>query len=240
MSTGVFTVLFLCTGHAARRSMAEAILHPMASDRFYASSAGSPPQGKVHPYALNVPRHFQYPAHGLRSKSWEALTGCEAPPIDDVIAKPAIDHVAAVAGRGQREQRVAGLAPRLHAAREDAVEAFVVGCACEVRHVADGLRGEPNRGPGGPQRGVAIAPACRASQWRRGSTLGLQSPEGTYAAVCQGRVCSRDSIIGIGADRCERVTLWMAAVVVRRKRARVYFGLNALEKVRFETNGKAD
>ena len=86
MSTGVFTVLFLCTGHAARRSMAEAILHPMASDRFYASSAGSPPQGKVHPYALNVPRHFQYPAHGLRSKSWEALTGCEAPPIDDVIA----------------------------------------------------------------------------------------------------------------------------------------------------------
>ena len=86
MSTGVFTVLFLCTGHAARRSMAEAILHPMASDRFYASSAGSPPQGKVHPYALDVLRHFQYPTHGLRSKSWEALTGREAPPIDDVIA----------------------------------------------------------------------------------------------------------------------------------------------------------
>ena len=41
VSTGVFTVLFLCTGHAALRSMAEAILHPMASDRLYASSGES-------------------------------------------------------------------------------------------------------------------------------------------------------------------------------------------------------
>jgi hypothetical protein len=53
-----------------------------------------------------------------------------------------LDHVAAVAGRRQHEQRVAGLAPRLHAAREDAVEALVVGRAGEVRHVADGLSGE--------------------------------------------------------------------------------------------------
>jgi protein-tyrosine-phosphatase len=85
MSERVFTVLFLCTGNSARSIMAEAILHQLAPARFKAYSAGSHPKGTVHPYALEVLQHFQYPTDGLRSKSWEEFTGPHAPPIDFVF-----------------------------------------------------------------------------------------------------------------------------------------------------------
>jgi arsenate reductase (thioredoxin) len=75
MSARIFTVLFLCTGNSARSIMAEAVLKKLAPEKFHAYSAGSHPQGTVHPYALEVLEHFQYPTDGLRSKSWEEFTG---------------------------------------------------------------------------------------------------------------------------------------------------------------------
>lgn len=65
--------------------MAEAIRNHLAPDRLRAYSAGSHPKGTVHPYALDTLRHFAYPTHGLRSKSWEEFADPEAPPIDVVI-----------------------------------------------------------------------------------------------------------------------------------------------------------
>jgi arsenate reductase len=85
MSERIFTVLFLCTGNSARSIMAEAVLNTIAPDKFRAYSVGSHPKGTVHPYALEVLQHFQYPTGGLHSKSWEAFTGPQAPPIDFVI-----------------------------------------------------------------------------------------------------------------------------------------------------------
>ena len=52
-----------------------------------------------------------------------------------------------------------------------------------------------------------LLPPAERPVRRRGSALGLQSPEEIYAAVCQGRVCRRDNIVGIGADGCGRLTL---------------------------------
>jgi arsenate reductase len=78
-------VLFLCTGNSARSIIAEALLHHLAPEQFTAYSAGSHPKGTVHPYALDVLRHFHIPTEGLRSKSWEEFTGPEAPPIDFIF-----------------------------------------------------------------------------------------------------------------------------------------------------------
>jgi protein-tyrosine-phosphatase len=85
MSVRLFTVLFLCTGNSARSIMAEAVLKKLAPEKFSAYSAGSHPKGTVHPYALEVLEHFQYPTGGLRSKSWEEFTGPDVPPIDFIF-----------------------------------------------------------------------------------------------------------------------------------------------------------
>jgi len=85
MSTRLFTVLCLCTGNSARSIMAEAIFNYLAPARFRAYSAGSHPQGTVHPYALDTLRHSEYPTHGLRSKSREECTGRDTPLIDFVM-----------------------------------------------------------------------------------------------------------------------------------------------------------
>ena len=69
-------------GHLPAASWLEALLNHLAPEKFTAYSAGSHPKGTVHPYALEVLRHFQVPTEGLRSKSWEEFTGPEVPPID--------------------------------------------------------------------------------------------------------------------------------------------------------------
>ncbi|HEU5398560.1 MAG TPA: arsenate reductase ArsC [Gammaproteobacteria bacterium] len=78
-------VLFLCTGNSARSVLAEAILNAKAEGRFQAYSAGSHPQGTVHPLALAVLETCGLPTAGLASKSWEHYAGDEAPHMDVVI-----------------------------------------------------------------------------------------------------------------------------------------------------------
>lgn len=81
----VFHVLFLCTGNAARSIIAECILNRLGRGKFRAYSAGSPPRGSVHPYALELLQHYQYDIHHLRSKSWREFSVPEAPPLDFVF-----------------------------------------------------------------------------------------------------------------------------------------------------------
>ena len=81
----VFNVLFLCTGNSARSIMAESLLNHLGQDRFRAYSAGSHPKSEVNPYALEVLQHHQYATDELRSKSWEAFSGPEAPPLDFIF-----------------------------------------------------------------------------------------------------------------------------------------------------------
>ena len=81
----VFNVLFLCTGNSARSIMAECLLNRLGHGKFQASSAGSHPKGTVHPYAVELLRHYGYPTDHLRSKSWDEFTGPEAPPLDFVF-----------------------------------------------------------------------------------------------------------------------------------------------------------
>lgn len=118
----MLNVLFLCTGNSARSILAEAILAKDGAGRFASHSAGSFPKGEPHPMALTVLASRGYAADGWRSKSWNAFSGKDAPPIDVVItvcdnaagevcpvwpghpvqAHWGIEDPAAVEGEGQR------------------------------------------------------------------------------------------------------------------------------------------
>ena len=80
-----FNVLFLCTGNSARSIMAEAILNHKGRQQFKAFSAGSHPQGEIHPSALQQLARVGLPLDGLRSKAWDEFAPPDAPRMDFVF-----------------------------------------------------------------------------------------------------------------------------------------------------------
>ena len=85
MSDRIYNVLFLCTGNSARSIMAEALLNKLGAAHFRGFSAGSTPNGMVHPLTLKVLQGFDIPTAGLRSKSWDEFGGPDAPVMDFVF-----------------------------------------------------------------------------------------------------------------------------------------------------------
>lgn len=78
-------VLFLCTGNSARSILAEVMLNTMGAPRFRAYSAGSHPNGKVNPFAIELLQRNRLPVDGLRSKSWDEFAAPGAPELDFVF-----------------------------------------------------------------------------------------------------------------------------------------------------------
>jgi arsenate reductase len=66
-------VLFICTHNRCRSIMAEAIGNQSAGGKLVARSAGSQPEGQVHPGALAALERAGYVSDGLHSKSWDEL-----------------------------------------------------------------------------------------------------------------------------------------------------------------------
>jgi arsenate reductase (thioredoxin) len=85
MNEKVFNVLILRTGNSARSIMAEALFSTMGNGRFKAYSAGSHPNGKVNPFAIEQVKATGYPTDNLRSKSWDEFAASGAPELDFVI-----------------------------------------------------------------------------------------------------------------------------------------------------------
>ncbi|SFJ42933.1 arsenate reductase ArsC [Bradyrhizobium sp. cf659] len=85
MPDQVYNVLFLCTGNSARSILAESILRKDGAGRFQSFSAGSTPKGTVHPLALRTLESMDYPADGMRSKSWLEFAAPDAPVMDFVF-----------------------------------------------------------------------------------------------------------------------------------------------------------
>ena len=65
--------------------MAEALLDHWGRGRFKAYSAGSFPQGAVHPRALDLLEKSRLSTSGLRSKSWDEFAKPGAPEMDFVF-----------------------------------------------------------------------------------------------------------------------------------------------------------
>ena len=68
-------ILFLCAGNTARSILAEAILSRDGDGRFRGFSAGTSPQGEVHPLALELLATLGIPTRGLRSKGLQEFAG---------------------------------------------------------------------------------------------------------------------------------------------------------------------
>ena len=81
----IYNVLFLCTGNSARSILAESLLNRIGRNRFQAFSAGSFPQGEVHPLALKLLQRENYILEDLRSKSWDEFNAPNTPELDFVF-----------------------------------------------------------------------------------------------------------------------------------------------------------
>ncbi|MDI1362794.1 arsenate reductase ArsC [Methylotenera sp.] len=85
MSDKVYNVLFLCTGNSARSIMAEKLMEHWGKGKFKAYSAGSHPNGKVNPFAIQTIKSHGLSVEGLRSKSWDEFAVEGAPHLDFVF-----------------------------------------------------------------------------------------------------------------------------------------------------------
>ena len=75
-------VLILCTGNSCRSVMAEALINHLSQGRYRAWSAGSSPNGYVHPKTIEVLKRHGIDPGTPRSKSWDEFAN---QPFDMVI-----------------------------------------------------------------------------------------------------------------------------------------------------------
>ena len=85
MAQRSYNVLFLCTANSARSILAETLLNHWGKGRFRGYSAGSFPEGTVHPITIALLTQLKLPTAGLRSKSWDEFTTPGAPPLDFIF-----------------------------------------------------------------------------------------------------------------------------------------------------------
>ena len=85
MTNKIYNVLFLCTGNSARSIMAEKLMEHWGKGKFKAYSAGSFPNGRVNPFAIETLQSRGLSVDGLRSKSWDEFSVEGAPHLDFVF-----------------------------------------------------------------------------------------------------------------------------------------------------------
>jgi len=87
MEPKILNVLFLCTGNSARSILAECVINDLSTSRgrFRGYSAGSHPEGTIHPFTLELLQRSHISTEWLRSKSWDEFAKPDSPPLDFVF-----------------------------------------------------------------------------------------------------------------------------------------------------------
>lgn len=85
MANREYNVLFLCTGNSARSVMAECAINRWGKGKFKGYSAGSHPNGSIHPLTRELLNELNYETKYLRSKSWDEFAATGAPRLDFVF-----------------------------------------------------------------------------------------------------------------------------------------------------------
>ena len=80
-----YNVLFICSGNSARSIFAEALLRDLGEGRFQAFSAGTRPNSRLNPFALEVLRRNGHDVGELRSKHVSEFQAPGAPVMDLVF-----------------------------------------------------------------------------------------------------------------------------------------------------------
>lgn len=80
-----YDVLVLCSGNSARSIMAEAILNREGGGRFRAHSAGSHPQARPHPLAVELLDDLGYDTAHLQPKAWTQFAGKRSKAMDFIV-----------------------------------------------------------------------------------------------------------------------------------------------------------
>ena len=82
-------LLFICTHNRCRSILAEAIANHVGGPNIVAASAGSSPQGVVHPLSLKYLQEHQISIDGLKSQSWSEFEGFNPDAILTLCDSPA-------------------------------------------------------------------------------------------------------------------------------------------------------
>lgn len=80
-----FNVLFICSGNSARSIFAEALLRDLGQGKFNVYSAGTKPQSKLNPFAVELLERNGHDVTGLRSKHMSEFQVEDAPVMDFVF-----------------------------------------------------------------------------------------------------------------------------------------------------------
>ncbi len=80
-----FDVLFICSGNSARSIFAEALLRDLGRGKFQAYSAGTRPNSKLNPFALEVLVRNGHDVAGLRAKHISEFQTSTSPKMDFVF-----------------------------------------------------------------------------------------------------------------------------------------------------------
>jgi arsenate reductase len=140
-------ILYICTHNRCRSILCEAITNSMATAGMVAASAGSSPEGMVHPLTLQYLREAGVPTVGLYSKSWDELEDY-APDLVITVCDSAAAETCPV-WFGKAVQVHWGLADPSKVTGAEAQAAAFRACIAEIRSRVTALRELAQQHPGG-------------------------------------------------------------------------------------------